>query len=124
MAPKTNTDGAIFGTEEFTSAVREQAAESIKQTQEFASLVRDQTVASIKQGQQLVLESLSAWTTAVSKLNAQLPQLPGLPSLPAFPAVDGLSKTVEAGFDVAQELLSAQRQLAVSALGALTNSAA
>jgi hypothetical protein len=33
--------------------------------------------------------------------------------------VDGISKTVEAGFDVAQELLTAQRQLVVTALGAL-----
>jgi hypothetical protein len=116
----TPTGKSTLAADEFASAVRDQAAESLKQGQEIATLLRDQTIASIKQAQQLTLESISAWSTAFGKFNGQLPQLPGFPSLPPLP-VEGFSKTIEAGFDVAQELLSAQRQLAVTALGALAS---
>jgi hypothetical protein len=82
---------------------------------EIAAQVREQLVSSVKQGQKLTVDAVQAWTKAASALPfPELPQFPGLASLPGVEAITAYT------FDLAIELLNAQRDFAVQLAVAFT----
>lgn len=82
---------------------------------EIAAQVREQLVSSVKQGQKLTVDAVHAWTKAASALPIpELPQFPGLASLPGVEAITAYT------FDLAIELLNAQRDFAVQLAVAFT----
>jgi hypothetical protein len=75
---------------------------------EIAQQVREQLVSSVKQGQQLTVDAVTALTKAASVLpTPELPEIPGVPALPGVEAVTTYT------FDLAIELLNAQRDFAL-----------
>jgi hypothetical protein len=75
---------------------------------DFAQKFREQLVSSVQQGQQLSLDAAHTWVKAVSVL-----PIPDLPAIPGVPAVPGVEATTKFGFDVASDLLNAQRDFAL-----------
>jgi hypothetical protein len=74
---------------------------------EFAEKIREQLLSTVRQGQQLSIDAAEAWVKAVSVLpTPDLPKLPGIPAVPSVQAVNKFS------FDVAADLLNAQRDFA------------
>jgi hypothetical protein len=104
------------GTTGSTGPTRTTKAASTK-AGEFASVVREQFIGSVKQSQQIALEAVTTWADAVGKV------VPQLPSLPFVPPVPELNETIQITFDVAQDLLNAQREFATSLVSALTPAA-
>jgi hypothetical protein len=78
---------------------------------DVAQKIREQLLSSVRQGQQLSVDAAQAWAKAVSVLPVpDLPKVPGITALPAVPGVQAVSKFT---FDVAADLLSAQRDFAL-----------
>jgi hypothetical protein len=75
---------------------------------DFAQKFREQLVSTVQQGQQLSLDAAHTWVKAVSVL--PIPDLPTIPGVPAIPGVEAATKYT---FDVATDLLNAQRDFAV-----------
>lgn len=75
---------------------------------DFAQKIREQVLSTVKQGQQLSVDAAQAWVKAVSVLPT--PDLPKVPGIPALPGVQVVSKFT---FDVAADLLNAQREFAL-----------
>ena len=73
-----------------------------------AQKIREQLVSTIRQGQQLSVDGAQTWAKAVSVLPAvELPVVPGMPTVPGMEAVAKYS------FDLASDLLTAQRDFAI-----------
>ncbi len=83
---------------------------------EFASAVREQFIGSVKQSQQIALDAISTWADTVGKV------VPQLPTLPFAPPVPELRETIDISFDVAQDLLNAQREFTTNLVAALAAS--
>jgi len=84
---------------------------------DVAQKIREQLLSSVRQGQQLSVDAAQAWVKAVSVLPVpDLPKVPGITALPAVPGVQAVSKFT---FDVAADLLSAQRDFALKLAGVL-----
>jgi hypothetical protein len=78
-----------------------------------AQKIRQQLVSTIRQGQQLSVDGAQTWAKAVSAL--PVPDLPVVPGVPALPGVQAVTKYT---FDLAADLLSAQREFAIQLAGA------
>jgi hypothetical protein len=78
---------------------------------DLAQKIREQLVSTVQQGQQLSVDAAQTWVKAASVLPvhhvSDLPTVPGLPSIPGVEAVTRFT------FDVAADLLSAQRDFAL-----------
>jgi hypothetical protein len=75
---------------------------------DLAQKIREQVLSTVRQGQQLSVDAAQTWVKAVSVLPVvDLPAVPGVPALPGVEAVTKFS------FDVAADLLSAQRDFAL-----------
>jgi hypothetical protein len=75
---------------------------------EIAQKIREQLVSTVQQGQQMSVDAAQTWVKAVSVLPIpDLPAIPGLPSAPGFEAVTNFT------FDLAADLLKAQREFAL-----------
>ena len=72
---------------------------------ELAQKIREQLVSTVRQGQQLSVDAAQTWVKAVSVL--PVPDLPAVPGMPALPGVEAATKYT---FDVAADLLTAQRE--------------
>jgi hypothetical protein len=73
-----------------------------------AQKIREQLVSTIRQGQQLSVDGAQTWAKALSSLPAvELPAVAGLPAMPDMDAVTTYA------FDLATDLLTAQREFAV-----------
>ncbi len=72
---------------------------------ELAQQIREQLVSTVKQGQKMSVDAAQTWVKAVSVLP--------LPDLPAIPAVPGVEAATKYAFDVAADLLVAQRDFAL-----------
>lgn len=80
----------------------------------LAQKFREQLVATVQQTQQLSLDATQTWVKAVSVLPVKdLPKIPGLPTLPSLQAATRYS------FDIAADLLNAQREFALQLTSAL-----
>jgi hypothetical protein len=92
------------------------ATPSTKTTAEMpasAQKIREQLVSTIRQGQQLSVDGAQTWAKAVSAL--PVPELPVVPGVPALPGVEAVTKYT---FDLAADLLTAQREFALQLTGA------
>lgn len=74
----------------------------------LAQQIREQLVSTVKQGQQMSVDAAQTWVKAVSVL-----PLPDLPAIPGIPAVPGVEAATKYAFDVAADLLVAQRDFAL-----------
>jgi len=74
----------------------------------LAQKLREQLVSSVRQGQQLSVDAAQTWVKAVSVL--PVPDLPVIPGLPVLPGVEAATTYT---FDVAADLLTAQREFAL-----------
>jgi len=75
---------------------------------DLAQKIREQLVSTVQQGQQLTVDAAQTWVKAVSVL--PIPDLPTVPGLPSIPGVEAATKFT---FDVAADLLNAQRDFAL-----------
>ena len=86
----------------------ETVAETVAQIPALAQKSREQLVSNLQQGQQLSIDAAQNWVKAVSAL----PTL-DLPKVPGVPAVPDLEAATKYTFDVAADLLNAQREFAL-----------
>jgi hypothetical protein len=75
---------------------------------DIAEKFREQLVSGLQQTQKLSVDAAKGWVKAVSVL--AVPDLPTIPGLPATPDMGTAAKYV---FDVAADLLAAQRDFAL-----------
>jgi len=81
----------------------------------IAQQFREQLVSTVQQGQKLSIDAAQSWVKAVSVIPAfDLPKIPGVPNLPGVEAVTKYT------FDVAADLLNAQREFALQLTSTLT----
>ena len=74
----------------------------------LAQKSREQLVSNLQQGQQMSIDAAQSWVKAVSDLPVMdLPTIPGIPVMPDMQAA------TKYAFDVASDLLNAQRAFAV-----------
>jgi hypothetical protein len=97
--------------DELTDAVREQAEATAKGAQKVFDTYVDAALCSIKRSQELAEKSYKAWTESFNG-GAGSPGL-GLPT-------PDLREAVSAGFDFAQGVLDAQREIANQLVDAFT----
>jgi hypothetical protein len=74
----------------------------------LAQKIREQLVSTVQQGQQLSVDAVQTWVKAVSVL-----PVPDLPVFPGIPAIPGVAAATKYTFDVAADLLNAQRDFAL-----------
>ena len=74
----------------------------------LAQKIREQLVSTVRQGQQLSVDAAQTWVKAVSVL-----PVPDLPAVPGIPSMPGLEAATTFTFDVAADLLTAQREFAL-----------
>jgi hypothetical protein len=75
------------------------------ETPELAQKIRDGLLSTVTQGQKLSIDAAQTWVKAVSVL-----PVPDLPKIPAVPGVETATTFV---FDLAADLLKAQREYAL-----------
>ena len=75
---------------------------------EIAQKIREQLVSTVQQGQQMSVDAAQTWVKAVSVL--PVPDLPSVAGIPAMPDVEAATKYT---FDIASDLLNAQREFAL-----------
>ena len=75
---------------------------------ELAQKIREQLLSTVQQAQQLSVDAAQAWVKAVSVL-----PVPDLPKIPGIPAVPGVETATIFAFDLAADLLKAQREYAL-----------
>jgi hypothetical protein len=76
-----------------------------------AQKIREQVLSTVKKGQQLSVDAAQTWAKAVSALPVH--NLPDLPKIPGLPAMPGMEAATNYTFDVAADLLNAQRDFAL-----------
>ena len=88
--------------------------ESATEIPAIVQKLREQLMSAIEQGQQMSIDAAQTWVKALSVLPAvDLPKIPGIPALP------GIETATKYTFDVAAELLNAQRDFALQLTSAL-----
>jgi hypothetical protein len=88
------------------------AAFETTQLTELAEKAREQLVSTVKQGQKLTVDAAQAWTKAAAALPT--PDLPKIPGVNALPSAEAMTTYT---FDLAIELLNAQRDFALQLAG-------
>jgi hypothetical protein len=77
----------------------------------LAQTIREHLLSTVKQGQQLSIDAAQTWVKAMSVLPvhhlSELPKIPGIPTMP------GMETAATFTFDVAADLLNAQREFAL-----------
>jgi hypothetical protein len=91
-----------------TEAVTESVNEFVAEIPALAQKSREQLVTNLQQGQKFSIDAAESWVKAVSAL-----PVIDLPKIPGIPAVPDLSAATKYTFDVASDLLNAQRDFAV-----------
>jgi hypothetical protein len=81
----------------------------------LAQKFHEQLLSTVKQSQQLSIDAAQAWVKAVSVI-----PVPDLPKIPGIPAMPGMEAATKYTFDVASDLLNAQRDFALQLESALT----
>jgi hypothetical protein len=75
---------------------------------ELAEKIREQLLSTIRQGQRLSVAAAESWVKAVSVL-----PVPDMPAIPGLPNVAGVEAATKYTFDIASDLLHAQRDFAL-----------
>ena len=86
----------------------ETVAETVAQIPALAQKSREQLVSNLQQGQHLCIDAAQTWISAVSVLPVM-----DLPKIPGFPDMPDMQTATKFTFDVAADLLSAQREFAM-----------
>ena len=81
---------------------------------DIAQKIREQLLSTVQKGQQLSIDGAQGWVKAVSVL--PVPDLPTIPGVPTVPSVEAATTFT---FDLAADLLNAQRDFAVQLTNAL-----
>jgi len=84
----------------------------------IAEKFREQLVSTVQQGQKISIDAAQTWVKAVSVL-----PVPDLPKIPGVPALPGLEAATKYTFDVAADLLNAQRDFALQLTNVLVPAA-
>jgi hypothetical protein len=86
------------------------ADETVTETEvpALAQKSREQLLSTVQKGQQLSIDAAQSWMKALSAL-----PVIDLPKIPGIPAVPGLEATTKYTFDLAADLLNAQRVFAL-----------
>ena len=79
-------------------------SENVNEIPAIAQKFREQLVSTVKQGQQPSLDAAQTWVKAVSVLPVM-----DLPTIPGFPDMQGVEAATKYTFDLAADLLNAQR---------------
>ena len=99
---------ATTSTKTPSETVTESVNEFVTEIPALAQKSREQLVSGLQQGQKLSIDAAQSWVKAVSTLPVvDLPKIPGIPALP------DLSVATKYTFDVATDLLNAQRDFAL-----------
>ncbi|MEO8518363.1 MAG: hypothetical protein ABI438_04230 [Dermatophilaceae bacterium] len=80
-----------------------------------AQKIREQLLSTIRQGQQLSVDGAQTWAKAVSVL--PVVEMPAIPGVPALPGIEAAAKFT---FDLASDLLTAQRDFTMQLANAFT----
>ena len=75
---------------------------------DIAQKVREQLLSAVQKGQKLSIDTAQGWVKAVSVLPT--PDLPTIPGVPTVPSVEAATTFT---FDLAADLLNAQRDFAL-----------
>jgi hypothetical protein len=108
-------EGLSGSLEGLTLMARDQAEESFRRGEKAGEVLRDQAIVSIKAVEDIGLDLLSSWGEITAALGPKLPSI--------FP-VGSLDTLVKAGFDITQQLLTAERKLAEATLAVVARQAA
>jgi|ERR1017187_6018662 hypothetical protein len=82
--------------------------ENVTEMPALAQKIREQLLSTVQQGQQLSIDGAQSWVKAVSVL--PVPDLPTIPGVPTLPSVEAATTFT---FDLAADLLKAQRDFAL-----------
>ncbi len=96
-----------------SSTTPPKAKASVPKSAEVSAAIREEVVASVKQAQQFTLDAVSTWVDVIGKV------APELPTIPFVPARSEVVEGVGTFFEIAEELLTAQRKFAVDLVGVL-----
>jgi hypothetical protein len=104
--------------EEFTVVTPNTKTTNETDPTNIAQKFREQLLSTVQQGQQLSVDAAQTWVKAVSVL-----PVPDLPKIPGIPALPGLEAATTYTFDVAADLLNAQRVFALQLTNVLVPAA-
>ena len=90
------------------------ATKTTTEIPDIAQKVRTQLLSAVQQGQKLTIDAAQGWAKAVSVLPT-----PDLPTIPGVPTVPSVEAAITFTFDLAADLLNAQRDFAVQLTDAL-----
>ena len=86
----------------------EAVTEAVSEIPAIAQKSREQLVSNLQQGRQLSIDAAQSWVKAVSVLpSLDMPKIPGVPAMPDLEAATKYT------FDVAADLLNAQREFVI-----------
>jgi hypothetical protein len=102
--------------EEFTMVTANTKTAPTTEMPDLAQKLREQLVTTVQQGQQLSVDAAQTWVKAVSVL-----PVPDLPKVPGIPAIPGVEAATRFTFDVAADLLNAQRDFALQLASVLAH---
>jgi len=88
------------------------ATENVTELPAIAQQSRDQLLSALQQGQKLTIDAAQSWVKAVSVLPSM-----DMPTIPGFPAMPGVDAATKYTFDLAADLLNAQREFALQLTG-------
>ena len=98
-----------------TQTTSETISETVTEIPALAQKSREQLISTVQQGQQLGIDAAQTWAEAVSVLPVM--DLPTIPGVPAVPSMEAATKYT---FDVAADLLNAQRDFALQLANVFT----
>jgi len=85
------------------------------ETPDVAQKLREQLLSTVQQSQKMSLDAAQTWVKAVSVL--PVPDMPTIHGIAAVPSLEAMTKFT---FDVATDLLNAQRDFALALANVLT----
>jgi hypothetical protein len=97
-----------------TKATNGSASATTNEMPAFAQKVREQLVSTVQQSQQMSVDAAQTWVKAISVLPVM--DLPKISGIPAVPNVEAATRFT---FDLAADLLNAQREYALQLATAL-----
>jgi len=86
------------------------------ETPQIAQKIREQFLSTVTQGQKLSVDAAQSWVKAVSVL-----PVPDLPTIPGVPAVPSVEAATTFAFDLAADLLQAQREYTLQLVSVFAN---
>jgi hypothetical protein len=110
------TPSTFQNLEEFTMTTASTKTKTTTEMPDLAKKAREQLISTVQQGQQLSLDAVQSWVKAVSVL--PMPELPAIPGISAIPSIEAATTFT---FDVAADLLNAQRDFALQLTNVLAS---